>query len=190
MAELYCTITSVLRTAAPTQFATFPAADLALDLQGIPGDRHYGFTRKAGAREPWLPRGANIRSGRQISLVAEEELAEIAAGMALPRLEPGWLGANAVVRGIAAFSRLPWGTRLFCSGGAVLVNEGENAPCRRAGAEIARAYPDRSGLDTLFVKAAKHRRGIVATVELAGTLAAGPARLRLPPGASFGGTLL
>jgi MOSC domain-containing protein YiiM len=122
--------------------------------------------------------------------VAAEELAEIAARMDLPRIDPGWLGANIVVSGIAHFSRLPWGTRLFCAEGAVLVNEGENAPCRFAGAAVARGFPERAGLDSLFVRAAKHLRGIVATVELAGRIAPGPMRLKLPPGTTQGDTLL
>ncbi len=173
-------ILQVLTTAAPGDFRTRPAASLTLDLQGIAGDRHYGFTRPAGARERWYPAGTQIRSGRQLSIVSVEDLAEIARRMDLPAIEPGWIGANILVSGIADFTLLPWGSRLFCGAGAVLVNEGDNAPCRHAGAAIAAACPGRTGLDVLFVKAARDLRGIVATVEREGEVAAGPLRVKLP----------
>jgi hypothetical protein len=60
------------------------------------------------------------------------------------------------------------------------VNEGDNVPCRFAGREVAAHYPEREGLDLLFVKAAKNLRGIVATVEQAGSIIPGPVRLKIP----------
>ena len=174
-------IVAVHGTRAASHFRTAPVASLNVDLQGILAGRHRGFSRPAGAREPWYARGAEIRSGRQLTIVSVEELAEVARRMDLPVVEPGWIGANVVVQGIVDLTGLPWGTRLVCAGGAVLVNEGENAPCRFAGAEIARHFPDRPGLDRLFPKAAIHRRGILASVELAGTIAPGPVTRRVPP---------
>lgn len=174
------TLDQVLTTPAQSHFRTVPAEALTVDLQGIPGDRHYGFTRPAGARERWYKAGTPIRSGRQLTIVSAEELAEIARGMALPRIDPGWIGANLVVSGVPDFTLLPWGTRLFFEGGAVLVNEGDNAPCRFAGAEIGRHYPERAGLDLLFPKQAQNLRGIVASVECAGIIRAGPMRLKIP----------
>jgi hypothetical protein len=173
-------VDQVLTTPAQNHFRTVTVADLTVDLQGIPGERHYGFVRPAGARERWYKAGTPIRSGRQLSLVAAEELKEIARRMALPRVEPGWIGANLVVSGVPEFSRLPWGTRLFFEGGAVLVNEGDNAPCRFAGAEIALHCPGRTGLDLLFPKQAQNLRGIVASVECAGIIRPGPVRLKIP----------
>ena len=173
-------VVRVLTTPDPGQFLTCPVETLTLDLEGIPGDRHRGFTRPAGARERWYKAGTMIRSGRQLSLVSVEELAEVARRMELPAIDPAWIGANIVVSGIADFTALPWGSRIFFGAGAVLVNEGDNAPCRFAGAGIAAAYPDRRGLDMLFVKAAKDRRGIVASVERAGPVAPGRFRLKIP----------
>jgi hypothetical protein len=173
-------VIATLATPDPARFETAVVALLRVDLGGIPGDRHYGFTRKSGAREPWYPRGTEIRSGRLLNLVSEEELAIVAAAMGVPAIEPGWIGANVLLRGVENFSRLPWGSRLVFGAGAVLVNEGENVPCRQAGGGIGRAYPERDGLDRLFVKAAKHLRGIVATVERAGEIAPGPIEVRLP----------
>jgi hypothetical protein len=170
----------VLSTPQAGHFRTREVAVLEVDLQGIPGDRHYGFTRKAGARERWYKAGTPMRSGRQLTLVSLEELAEIARRMELPGIEPEWLGANVLVQGLPDFTCLPWGSRLFFEGGATLVNEGDNAPCRFAGAEIARQFPERSGLDLLFVKAAQNLRGLVASVECEGSITAGPMRVKIP----------
>jgi len=184
-------IVQLLAVPSPAHFRTAIVPALTVDLQGIPGDRHYGFTRKAGARERWYEAGTEMRSGRQLSIVSAEELTEIARRMELPRIDPGWIGANLVVSGIPEFTRLPWGTRLFCGDGAVLVNEGDNAPCRFAGAEIARNFPDRERLDILFPKAAILLRGIVASVERAGAIAPGPLKVKIPEQKLWtGGTLL
>jgi len=184
-------IVAVLATPEPSHFRTEPVDHLQTDLAGIVGDRHHGFTRRAGAREQWYARGTEMRSGRQVSVVAVEELAEIARRLEIPRLEPGWIGANVVVAGVPEFTLLPWGSRLVFGQGAVLVNEGDNAPCRFAGAEIARHFPERPGLDRQFSKAAIHRRGIVASVERAGPIAPGAVTVRIPEQRFWtGGTLL
>ncbi len=186
MRKIDAIASAVFITPDPGDFETREVAALKLDLQGIPGDRHYGFTRRAGAREPWFKRGEIIRSGRQISIVSAEELAQIAEIMNVPRIEPGWIGANILVTGVPGFTVLPWGSRLCFGDGAVLVNEGQNAPCRYAGAAIARHYPDRQDLDRLFVKAAKHLRGIVASVEREGMITPGPLLIKRPPGRNTG----
>jgi hypothetical protein len=172
-------IVTVLATPETSHFRTEAVPELQADFAGIIGDRHHGFTRPAGAREPWYLRGSEMRNGRQVTIVAEEELAEIARRLGIPAVNPGWIGANIVVAGIPEFTHLPWGARLVRPGGAVLVNEGDNAPCRFAGAEIARHFPDRPGLDRQFSKAAIHLRGIVASVERAGAIAPGRLTVRM-----------
>jgi hypothetical protein len=179
-ANLSASIAAVFSTPEPGHFRTRAVASLQVDLQGIPGDRHYGFTRKAGAREKWYPAGAPMRSGRQLTIVSVEDLVDIAAAMAVPQVRPEWIGANILIQGVANFTNIPWGSRLFCGDGASLVNEGDNVPCRFAGREVAAHYPEREGLDLLFVKAAKNLRGIVATVEQAGSIIPGPVRLKIP----------
>jgi MOSC domain-containing protein YiiM len=184
-------VVAVLATPAREHFRTLPVDVLQVDLRGIPGDRHYGFTRGAGARERWYPAGMEMRSGRQLSIVSIEELEAIARRLEIDRVEPGWIGANIVVEGVPDFTRLPWGGRLVFGEGAALVNEGDNAPCRFAGAEIARHFPDRPGLDRQFPKAAIDRRGIVASVERAGLIAPGPLVIRVPEQKPWtGGSLL
>lgn len=144
-------------------------------LHGFAGDRHTGPTRRADARAPWHPRGTVIANDRQVSLVAEEELAEVAAALDLPEIRPEWLGANVCVRGLAPFSTLPAMTRLQLSGGVTLAVTWENHPCRGPGREVARAYGrgDDDPMAGAFVKAAMHRRGVVATVERAGVVTIG-----------------
>lgn len=161
-------------------FRTRPVDALDVDLEGIPDDRHRGFIRKAGGREPWYPRGTAIRSGRQITVVSVEDLAAIASDLDLPALDPALIGANVVVEGVAHASFLPAGTRLFFESGASLVVEGQNAPCRISGRALAEAHPGRPDLELGFVKAGDRRRGLLATVERAGRIAPGAVKARLP----------
>jgi hypothetical protein len=154
---------------------------LNLDFAGIVGDFHAGLTRRSTSREPWYPRGTEVKNDRQISIVSLEELAEAAAAMDLPRIAPAWIGANLVLDGIPRLSRLPSGTKLLFAGSAALTVEAENGPCRVAGASIGEHFTAREGLDLLFPKLARHRRGLVASVERPGTIRQGEAvGVRLP----------
>jgi hypothetical protein len=58
-------------------------------------------------------------------------------------------------------------------GGAILLVEGENAPCRVAGKSIGEHVPGSTGFDLLFPKVARRKRGVVASVEKSGTIAVG-----------------
>jgi hypothetical protein len=165
-------------------FVSRPVASLELTLDGIVGDRHAGATRKAGPREPWHPRGAEIRNDRQLSIVGEEELQAIATAMAVESLPATWLGANLMVKGLPALSDLAPGTRLITAPGAALVVTAYNAPCRRAGRTVADSL-GRPGSDRLFTTAAKGRRGLVASVERVGRLTVGEALAVLAPQGRF-----
>ena len=150
-----------------------PQAELTLIFEGIEGDSHAGFTRKADARVRHFPRGTLIRNERQISLVAVEELAEIAAKLDLPQVLPEWLGANFAIQDIPALTQLAPATRLFFEGGAVIVVTTENVPCMGPGRVIQTQYAERAGLASRFVKAAFHKRGLLAVVEKPGIVHAG-----------------
>ena len=154
-------------------FISRPADAITLDFAGIVGDFHAGLTRKTTSREPWYPRGTEIRNDRQVTIVSPEELAEVAALMDLPEIRPGWIGANLVLSGLADLTLTPVGTRLFFAGGATILIEGENAPCRVAGKSIGAHVTGRDGLDLLFPKLARHKRGLVASVERLGTIRVG-----------------
>jgi hypothetical protein len=165
-------IDAVLTTAAKGRlgFQSQPVSRLEVDLEGIAGNRHRGWTRPADARVPYLPRGTVMRNDRHVSIVSVEELAEIARRLDLPALDPAWIGANMVLSGIPRLSYLPRGTHLFTSGGTVLTVTDQNAPCTLAGDAIARRVADRPELKLQFPAVAKGLRGIVAVIEHPGTI--------------------
>jgi hypothetical protein len=158
-----------------------PVDSLDLDFAGIVGDRHAGAMRRSTSREPWYPRGTEIRNDRQLTIVSSSELAEVARDMDLPAIEPGWIGANLVFDDIPSLTALPAGTKLLFEGGATVNIEAENGPCRVAGRSIGRHFADRSGLDLLFPKYAQHKRGVVASVEKPGRIRRGEAVTVLVP---------
>jgi hypothetical protein len=164
-------------------FATTRTDALELTFDGIIGDFHGGATRKSGGREPWYPRGTEMRNERQISILATNELQRVAAGMGLAQLEPDWIGGNMVIDEIASLSMLPAGTLLFFEGGVTLKVDGQNGPCKLSGRSIAEhikaADPVATALD--FVRVAKRMRGLVAWVEKPGIIRAGEkVNARLP----------
>lgn len=163
-----------------------PVREARAILEGLEGDRHAGFTRRADARVPQYPRGTEIHNSRQVSLVAEEELAQIAANLGVPVVEPEWIGANLVLRGVPNLSRLPPMTRIYFPELAALALEGENHPCLFPGKAIQHAYPDMLGLAKRFPKAALHLRGVVGWVERAGIIRVGDkVRIEIPEFAPY-----
>ncbi|WP_417670002.1 MOSC domain-containing protein [Roseibium sp.] len=173
--KISATVTGLFQTANPEQFQTVGTETLLLKLEGIPGDRHGGYTRRSGGREPWYPRGTEMCNERQVSLLAPDELALVARRMELDRLEPEWIGGNIVLDGLPNLSLVPPRTRLVFEGGAVIRVDGDNAPCRAAGRSIADQFPDREGLDLLFPKVARRLRGLVGYVEKPGSIEVGEA---------------
>ena len=151
---------SALYAAWKGTFQTEPVSSLALGFDGIAGDVHAGQTRRSGGREPWYPRGTEIRNERQLSIVAPDELSLIAERMGLTGLKPEWIGANLALEGVPHLSMLPAGTMLFFAGGVTLKIDGQNHPCRLAGRSVAdnSCMADREAGSLLFVKAAKRLR--------------------------------
>ncbi|WP_420336326.1 MOSC domain-containing protein [Roseibium sp.] len=166
-------VEGVFRTASPDDFQTTAAENLELTFEGVPGDRHAGFTRKSGGREPWYERGTEMCNERQVSILAVDELDEVARKMEIEDLKSEWIGGNILISAIANLTRVPPRTRLVFEGGTVIRVDGDNAPCRFAGAAIAANYPDREGLDLLFPKVARGLRGLVGFVEKPGVIKPG-----------------
>lgn len=152
-----------------------PCEVLDFTLEGILGDKHAGFTKKADARNPEYRRGTTMRNDRQWSAVTPDELAEAARAMGVEVIAPAWLGANLSFSGIPDFTLLPKGTKLIFASGAVLLVESENMPCVGPGRVIAAHYPDLKLSPNRFVKAAMHKRGLVGVVERAGAVRVGDA---------------
>jgi hypothetical protein len=166
-------VDGLFRTASPGSFETTPVDSLVLGFDGIADDRHGGPTRRSGGREPWYPRGTEIRNERQVSLVSPDDLESIAVSMNVPVVKPEWIGANLLISGIRDFTMLPPRTTLFFEGGVTIRIDGLNVPCRLSGRAIADHYPDREGLDLAFVKTARYLRGLVGWVEKPGIVRAG-----------------
>ncbi|WP_137931956.1 MOSC domain-containing protein [Mesorhizobium comanense] len=166
---------AALYVAPSDHFQTRPVAELQLGFDGISGDFHVGPTRRSGGREPWYPRGTEMRNERQLSIVAADELAIVAERMALSEIRPEWIGANLVIEGVRHLSMLPAGTLLFFKGGVTIKVDAQNAPCRIAGRSIAEhaGMADIEAGALQFPKTAKRLRGLVAWVEKPGTIKAG-----------------
>ena len=81
---------------------------ITLDFAGILGDRHYGRTMFAAAREAHaFARGTKINNYRQISIVDTAELAKIAANLGINELEPGTIADNICTEGLPDLTALP-----------------------------------------------------------------------------------
>ena len=152
------------------------SSTVQVELDGIVGDHHQSFERSAFKGDK-QPEGTIRRNERQWSAVSTEELTEIQAAMDLSEsLTAASLGANLCITGIAELSRLPKGTVLKFPSGAELIVEEYNPPCLGMGKKLASMYTTKSGeplSSTAFSKAAKLIRGIVGSVEVAGTISAG-----------------
>lgn len=164
-----------LYVAAGKTFATEAVEHLELSFEGVAGDRHAGLTRASGPREPWYPRGTELRNERQLTLLAPDELALAAAEMDIDHIKPEWIGGNLLIEGIPYLSMLPASTLLFFEGGVTLKVDFQNGPCKFSGAVIADHYPhrDHKSLAHSFITAAKRRRGLLAWVEKPGRIAVG-----------------
>ncbi len=153
---------------------------LNLLFSGPEGDCHAGLTRASDSRTLVLyPRNTPIRNVRQVTLVAPDELADIAAVLNVSHIDPTWLGANMLLSGIPDMTLLPPSTRIQFPSGATLVVDMENAPCN----QVAKAIVQHHGeAGWQFVQAAAHKRGLTAWVEREGEVKVGDeATLFLPP---------
>ncbi len=146
---------------------------LEVQFSGIKGDCHAGLTRASDVRTiKQYPRDTEIRNVRQLTIVAEEELADIAALMGIPEMKAEWLGANIVTSGIPDLTLLTPSSRMQFPSGATIVVDMENFPCRQVADVVAKHHPEpKAGL----VASAMHKRGLTAWVEREGTIQAGDA---------------
>lgn len=157
-----------------------PLDKVDVTLDGFAGDCHSGRVFESDVRFARLyKRDTPIANTRQISIVSQEELADVAEGLGVPEILPDWAGANLLTRGIPDLTLLPPCTRMVFSSGAVLIVSGENEPCRYVSDTINKHHP---GKADAFPKVARHKRGLVAWVERAGAIAVGDEIvLHIPP---------
>ncbi|MET3593769.1 MULTISPECIES: MOSC domain-containing protein [Mesorhizobium] len=166
---------AALYMAPSDHFETRRVEELRLGFDGIEGDFHAGATRRSGGREPWYPRGTEMRNERQVSLVAADELAIVAERMGIAEIKPEWIGANLLIEGVPHLSMLPAGSLLFFKGGVTIKVDAQNGPCRFSGRSVAEhaGMADHEDGALLFPKAAKRLRGLIAWVEKPGIIRAG-----------------
>jgi len=182
--DLVGTIVALLVNADGETLESTALERVEVDWGGFVGEVHGGLTRRSCSRVQRLyPKGTEIRNTRQVSALGAEELDAIARELGLDELEPGWLGANLVVKGLPDFTHLPPSSRLVATNGTALVIDMENAPCRFPAEIIERHRP---GHGAEFPKVAQGRRGVTLWVERPGTLALGDElTLHVPPPVSW-----
>ncbi len=172
---------SVLVNAKPDAgLATRKVGTANVSYDGLEGDWHSTAVRAACVRtKRQYTEGIEIRNTRQISIISVEDMAEVAQKMGIPHIKPEWLGANILVSDIPDFTLVPPGSRLIFSGGASLVVDLENEPCKYPGDLIDEHHP---GFGRLFAPAARNLRGITAWVEKQGVIGEGNTiALHIPP---------
>lgn len=150
-----------------------------VSFDGFAGEDHSGRTRRSCVRvTSQHPKGTEIANVRQLTILSQEELDGIAAECGLDEVDPIWLGASLVLKGIPDFTHVPPSSRLQGPDGVTLIIDMENQPCVLPGREMEK---DKPGHGAKFKPAAEDRRGVTAWVERPGTLAVGqPLRLHVP----------
>jgi len=148
-----------------------PADVLTMTYAGPTGEAHSGLTRASCVRvKAQWPTGTEIRNVRQLSVMSQEEIDEIAADCGLDVLDPALLGCSLVVKGISDFSHVPPSSRLQSPDGTTIVIDMQNRPCMYPAKEIEADHP---GHGKPFKGAAKGKRGVTAWVEREGAFQVG-----------------
>ena len=154
-------------------FTSAEVPALTLTFDGIVGDYHHGAIRLSGGREPWYPRGTEMRNERHLSILSREELAIVAARLKIDEIKPEWIGCSMLIEGIENLSFLPPRTILMFEGGVTIRIDGNNAPCKVSGLAIAAYYEGRNDIATGFPREARNIRGLVGWVEKPGIIKKG-----------------
>lgn len=181
-----------VRSEEPTYLETQRVSALTCDLQGLQGDRHYGYSLKAGGRQKKLyTKGATLRNNRQWMAISDDELAALQRNLKL-REKPGaaHIGGNVQIDGLGPVSQWPPLTHLVFSPHAsfspqqpedvVWVVYAEVLPCRIAGRALAHRFQDPKLVDA-FPKAAIGIRGCTGYVDKGGVIRHGWYVHRLTP---------
>lgn len=150
-----------------------PVKTVLAQFSGIKGEDHSGLTRLGCSRtKTQYDVGTVIRNVRQLSIVSAEELDLIAKTMGLDAIQPEWLGASLVIRGIPDFTMIPPSSRLQFASGVTVTVDMENRPCQYPAREIE---ADNPGYGKAFKPAAQNLRGVTGWVEREGQIDVGDA---------------
>ncbi|TNF11450.1 MAG: sulfurase [Rhodobacteraceae bacterium] len=161
------------------ELVSTPVEALEFTFDGPVGELHAGQTRASCSRvTDQHERGTEIANVRQMTILSAEELAETAFAMGIPELDPTWVGASIVLRGLPDLTHLPPSSRLQNETGLTLVIDMENRACVLPGKVIEEIYPEKG---KRYKPAAQGRRGVTAWVECPGRLVIGDTlRLHIP----------
>ena len=144
---------------------------LELTFEGVADAFHAGLTRPSCSRvKSQYPRDTPIKNERQLSIISQEEIDQIAAVMGVDTLDPSRLGATMVIKGIADFSHVPPSSRLQAPSGATVTVDMENRPCQFPAMSLRVNHGDSA---KKFKSAAKDRRGVTAWVAAEGRVRVG-----------------
>lgn len=168
-----------LETMDRTALKSEPRDHINLTFEGIAGECHAGLTRPSCARVvSQFEKGTPIKNERQLSIISEEELAQIAAKMGVDQLDPARLGATVMVRGIGDFTHIPPSSRLQGPDGATVTIDMENRPCHLVTRSLV---AERGDVAKTFKTAAQGLRGVIAWVAAEGRWSIGDTlRLHIP----------
>lgn len=161
------------------ELVSTPVEDLDFTFDGPVGELHAGRTRASCSRvTDQHEHGTEIANVRQMTILSAEELAETAFAMGIPELDPAWVGATIVLRGLPDLTHLPPSSRLQNETGLTLVVDMENRACVLPGKVIEEIHPEKG---PRYKPAAQGRRGVTAWVERPGRLVIGDTlRLHIP----------
>jgi hypothetical protein len=171
--ELTGKVEKILIAANPNSMASVSQKTVKVTFEGFEGDKHSGWTKPSDGRTKFYPRGTTIRNNRQISIISTEEMLEVAKELNIPALMPEWMGANLLIKGIPNLTSLKPNSRLLFTDGPTLLITEENFPCMILTKEICSHITNRPDLEDNIVKAAMHKRGLVAVVEVPGEIKEG-----------------
>lgn len=171
--EISGRVVKVLIANDPASILSFEVESVEVTFEGFSGDKHSGLTKPSDGRTKFYPRGTTIRNSRQISIVSREELEEIARDLHIEKLQPGWFGANLMVEDIPELTKIRPNSRLFFESGAVLLITSDNLPCSTLAREIASHIAAGNGFSEELIEKSKDKRGLVAVVELPGSIKKG-----------------
>ena len=182
--DFKATITAILVNSDAKDITSAAVDTVTVDYGGFVGDIHHGETRQSCVRvRSQYPQDTEIRNTRQISALSLEQLEEIRSALAIATLNPEWLGANLILKGIPNFTNIPPGSRLIAENGTSIVVDMENQPCRFPAEIIEQHYPNKG---MRFPQVAMGKRGITLWVERTGMLSVGDVlRLHTPPPVSW-----
>ena len=165
-------------------FFTVPKESLTLDLQGIIGERHYGYELISGPRQvAQYQRGTLIRNNRQWTAISPRDIETIQDNLEIQKgLTPELLGINLLLDGQGRLSELSPMTYLMFSKEDHPFSKGEEAvtlvvyaqvsPCNKAGRAISTSLGEAS-IAQDFKHKARGYRGITGWVEKGGLIEPG-----------------